>query len=294
MENQKGIDVLSLFDGISVAQLALKELSIPVNNYYASEIDKNCIKVTQNHFPDTTQFGDVRDIDGTTLPSIDLMVFGSPCQSLSSLKRNRTGLDSEDSGLFFEALRLLQEVKPKYFLMENVGSMSKHDKKVISDLLGVQPIEINSNTVSCSNRSRLYWTDITNVSAPKNKNILLKDCFESGYFDRTKSNAILTKNIPHTKAGLIRYLKRSIGQVVFLDKEFAELPKNEKLKHIYITPLDEVKSLYRLFTVEELEQCQTLPIGYVSKILKKTPATHAIGNSFTKDIIKHILTFTDF
>lgn len=294
MENQKDINVLSLFDGISVAQLALKELNVPINNYYASEIDKNCIKVTQHHFPDTIQLGDVRDIDGTTLPNMDLMVFGSPCQNLSSLRKRRQGLNSEDSGLFFEALRLLQEVKPKYFLMENVGSMSKHDKKVISDLLGVNPIEINSNTVSCSNRSRLYWTNIPNIVAPKNKNILLQDCFESGYFDRKFSNAILTKNIPYTKAGLIRYIKRSIGQVVFHDKAFAELPKQEKLKCIYPMPLDEVKSLYRLFTVEELERCQTLPIGYVSEILKKTPATHSIGNSFTKDVIKHILTFTQF
>ena len=294
MNIEKGINVLSLFDGISVAQLALKELNIPVNNYFASEIDKNCIKVTQNHFPDTTQLGDVRGLDGTTLPNIDLMVFGSPCQNLSSLRKRRKGLDSEDSGLFFEALRLLKEVKPKYFLMENVGSMSKQDRKAITDLLGVKPLEINSNLVSCSNRSRLYWTNIPNVVAPKNQNILLQDCFEGGYFDRTKSNAILTKNIPYTKAGLIRHIKRSIGQVAFHDKAFAELPKLEKLKRIYPMPLEEVKSLYRLFTVEELEQCQTLPIGYVSEILKKTPATHAIGNSFTKDIIKHILTFADF
>ena len=288
------INMLSLFDGISVAQLALKELNIPVNNYYASEIDKNCIKVTQHHFPDTIQLGDVCDIDGTTLPIIDLMVFGSPCQNLSSLRKRRKGLNSEDSGLFFEALRLLKEIKPKYFLMENVGSMSKHDKKVITDLLGVKPIEINSNLLSCSNRSRLYWTNIPNVAVPENKNILLQDCFEGGYFDRTKSNAILTKNIPYTKAGLIRYIKRSIGQVVFHDKAFAELPKSEKLKRIYPMPLDEVKSLYRLFTVEEQEQCQTLPIGYVSEILKKTPATHSIGNSFTKDVIKHILSFAQF
>jgi len=294
MEKEKGINLLSLFDGISVAQLALKELNIPIKNYFASEIDKNCIKLVQHHFPETIQLGDVRDIDGTTLPDIDLLVFGSPCQNLSSLRKRRQGLDSEDSGLFFEALRLLKEVKPKYFLMENVGSMSKHDKKVISDLLGVKPIAINSNSVSCSNRSRLYWTNIPNVVAPKNKNVLLQDCFEDGYFDRKFSNAILTKNIPHTKAGLIRYLKRSIGQVVFLDEAFAQLPKKEKLKRIYLMPLEEVKSLYRLFTVEELEQCQTLPIGYVSSLLKPTPAAKSIGNAFTKDIISHILSFAKF
>ncbi|WP_298341136.1 DNA cytosine methyltransferase [uncultured Algibacter sp.] len=287
--------MLSLFDGISVAQLALKELNIPVN-YYASEIDKNCIKLTQHHFPNTIQLGNVCDIDGTTLPNIDLMVFGSPCQSLSSLNRasRTTGLDSEDSGLFYEALRILKEVEPKFYIMENVKSMPTKDRNIISDLLGVKPIEINSNLVSCSNRSRLYWTNIPNVVAPEDKNISLQDYIEDGFFDRKFSNAILTKNIPYTKAGLIRYLKRSIGQVVFHDKSFAELPKKEKLKRIYPMPLEEVKSLYRLFTVQELEQCQTLPIGYVSDILKKTPATHAIGNSFTKDVISHILSFANF
>lgn len=290
---KKPINVLSLFDGISVAQLALKELNVPVN-YFSSEINKNCIKLTQYHFPDTIQLGDVRNINGNDLPNIQVLIFGSPCQSLSSLKRTRTGLDSEDSGLFYEALRILREVKPKYFLMENVASMPKKDRNIISDLLGVQPVEINSNTVSCSNRSRLYWTNIPNVVAPENKNILLKDVIESGFFDRTKSNAILTKNIPHTKAGLIRYIKRSIGQVVFHDKSFAELPKKEKLKLIHKMSDNDTKALFRLFTVHELEQCQTLPIGYVSKVLRPTPGIHAIGNSFTKNVIKHILTFAKF
>lgn len=290
---KKRINVLSLFDGISVAQLALKELNVPVN-YFSSEIDKNCIKLTQYHFPDTIQLGDVRNINGNDLPDIQVLIFGSPCQSLSSLKRARTGLDSEDSGLFYEALRILREVKPKYFLMENVASMPKKDRNIISNLLEVQPVEINSNTVSCSNRSRLYWTNIPNVVAPKDTNILLEHIIEDGFFDRTKSNAILTKNIPYTKAGLIRYVKKSIGQVVFQDEAFSKLSKKEKLSCINLMPLEEVKSLYRLFTVEELEQCQTLPIGYVSKVLRPTPGIHAIGNCFTKDVIKHILSFANF
>ena len=165
--NTNKINVLSLFDGISVAQLALTQLNIPINNYFSSEIDNNAKKVTQHHFPGTIQLGDVREIDGTTLPQIDLMIFGSPCQDLSSMRKDRAGLAGEKSGLFFEALRILKEVKPKYFLMENVGSMPKYDKKEISDLLGVKPIQINSNLLTGQNRNRIYWTNIPNVTIPE-------------------------------------------------------------------------------------------------------------------------------
>jgi len=291
--NINKINVLSLFDGISVAQLALSQLNIPVNNYYASEIDKNPIKVTQHHFSGTIQLGDVREVDGTILPSIDLMIFGSPCQDLSSMRKDRTGLAGEKSGLFFEALRVLKEVNPRYFLMENVGSMSKFDKKVISDLLGVKPIAINSNLVCGANRSRLYWTSIPNVTIPVDSVIQLKDIIEDGYVDRDKSNAILTKNVPYTKNGLIRYLKKSIGGVVFTSPVFARLTKKEKLAYIEPLENEEVKELFRPFTSLELERLQSLPDGYVSEIIKKTPTHHSVGNSFTCGVIKHLLSFAE-
>lgn len=292
--NINKINVLSLFDGISVAQLALSQLNIPINNYYASEIDKNAIKVTQTHFPYTIQLGDVCEVDGTELPPIDLIIFGSPCQSLSSLRKNRQGLNSEDSGLFFEALRILKEVNPRYFLMENVGSMSKYDRKVISDLLGVKPLQINSNLLTGQNRNRLYWTNIPNVTIPIDSGILLKDIIENGYVDRDKSNAILTKNVPYTKNGLIRYLKKSIGGLVFNSPVFARLTKKEKLA--YIEPLndEQVRELFRPFTSVELERLQSLPDGYVSEIIKKTPTHHSVGNSFTCGVIKHLLSFAEF
>jgi len=286
--------VLSLFDGISILQLALQQSDISVNNYYASEIDKNCIKVTRHHFPNTIQLGDVRDLDGHSLPDIDLMAFGSPCQNLSSLRKNRQGLDSEDSGLFFEALRLLQEVRPRYFLMENVGSMSKHDRRVITGLLGVEPIRINSSLVGPALRDRCYWTNIKGITVPVDRNVQLKDVIDSGYVDRTKSNAIITKNVPHTKSGLVRYLSKGIGQVVFHDRDFAELPKRDKLDRIQSMGEDEAKLLFRLFTIRELERLQGYPTGYVGGILKKTPSHHAIGNGFTLETIKHILSFADF
>lgn len=290
MNIKTGINVLSLFDGISVAQLALTELNIPINNYYASEIDKRAIKVTQHHFPKTTQLGDIRSICGKSLPHIDLLIAGSPCVDLSSLRKNRQGLDGEKSGLFFEALRLLEETNPKYFLFENVGSMSNGDKKRFDELLEIKGITINSNLVSSQNRHRIYWTNIYGTSSPTNRNIQLQDIIESGYVDRDKANCVLTKNVPHTRNGLIRYLTKSIGQVVFRSKEFADLPKKQKLKIIEDMDTEQVKSLFRLFTIKELERLQTLPNEYTGELLKKTPAAHAIGNSFTLEVIKHLLT----
>jgi len=294
MKKKKGINVLSLFDGVSIAQQALEELNIPINNYFASEIDKNATKVTNHHFPNTIQLGDVRNISGEDLPPIQILIFGSPCQSLSILKFQRQGLSSEDSGLFYEALRLLKEIKPTYFLMENVGSMSQTDRGTITKLLGAEGISINSNLVSGQNRNRIYWTNIPGVRVPNDKEILLKNIIVDGYVDRNKSNCVLTKNVSHTKKGLIRYLTKSIGQVVFLDKDFTALPKKEKLKQVESIDDQTAKSIFRLFTVEELEKLQTLPVGYVSSLLKKTPCTHAIGNGFTLEVIKSILANAKF
>lgn len=292
MNQNKGLSVLSLFDGISIAQLALQQLNIPIANYYASEIDNNAIKVTQHHFPSCTQLGCIKQVDGTSLPPMDLLVAGSPCQDLSSLRKDRKGLDGDKSSLFFHALRLLEETKPRYFLFENVGSMSRNDKNRLDELLGVEGISINSNLVSAQNRHRIYWTNIP-ITIPTNRNIALEAILENGYSDRTKSNCVLTKNVPHTKNGLIRYLTKSLGNVVYYDKAFAQLPKKDKL--IMIENMDDAtaKSLFRLFSITELEQLQTLPNGYTS-LLKKTPAAHAIGNGFTLETIKHILSEADF
>jgi len=292
MNQNKGINVLSLFDGISIAQLALQQLNIPILNYYASEIDNNAIRVTQHHFPNSIQLGDIRNVDSTSLPSVDLLVAGSPCVDLTSLRKNRKGLDGEKSGLFFEALRLLEETKPTYFLFENVGSMSSTDKNRLDELLGVKGIAINSNLVSAQNRHRIYWTNIP-ITKPSDKHIALADIVDNGFTDRGKSNCVLTKNVPHTKKGLIRYLTKSLGNVVYYEKSFADLPKKEKLAIIENMDDARVKSLFRLFNVAELERLQTLPDGYTG-LLKKTPAAHAIGNGFTLETIKHILAEADF
>jgi len=163
------MNVLSLFDGMSCGQLALKNLGVKVNKFYASEIDKFAINVTQENFPNTIQLGDVTQVDGTSLDTIDLLIGGSPCQGFSFAGKN---LNFEDprSKLFFEFIRLLKECKPKYFLLENV-KMKKESEAIITELLGVEPIEINSRLLSAQNRKRLYWTNIPNLTQPKDLGI---------------------------------------------------------------------------------------------------------------------------
>lgn len=168
-----GINVLSLFDGISCGQVALERAGIKVDNYYASEIDKYAIQITQKNYPNTIQLGDVRNIKGEDLPKIDLLIGGSPCQGFSFAGK-QLNFDDPRSKLFFEYVRLLEETKPKYFLLENV-KMKKEYQDVISRYLRVEPIEINSALVSAQNRKRLYWTNIPGITQPEDKGILLKD-----------------------------------------------------------------------------------------------------------------------
>lgn len=153
------LNVLSLFDGMSCGQIALNRAGIKYDKYFASEIKENAIKVTQHNYPDTIQLGDVRDVKASDLPKIDLLIGGSPCQDLSQANKSRTGLDGLKSGLFFEYYRLFKELSPTYFLLENV-SMSDKDYMLISDMMGTEPIRINSELVSAQLRDRSYWTNI--------------------------------------------------------------------------------------------------------------------------------------
>ena len=197
--------ILSLFDGISIAQQAFKELGEV--EYYASEIDKNAIQITQKNHPNTIQLGDIKDIDCTggklhygkgKLAETDIYFLcgGSPCQDLSIAKKNREGLDGKRSGLFWEYVRILKELKPNYFVLENVASMSKESKQTITDTLwGIEPVMINAAFVSAQNRKRLFWIGElvdkrhighwdsadyikVEISQPEDKGILLRDVLE--------------------------------------------------------------------------------------------------------------------
>lgn len=206
------MNVLSLFDGVSCARIALERAGIDVGMYYASEIDKYAIKVTQANRPDTIQMGDVKNVHGTTESWVynardghllkgvgkdfdikfDLLIGGSPCQDLSIAKSGRKGLDGERSGLFWEYVRILKEVQPKYFILENVASMPKESKQVITDTLGVEPIMINAALVSAQNRKRLFWVGKRNevgkytqvhLELPYDRHIYLKDILETDVDD---------------------------------------------------------------------------------------------------------------
>ncbi len=172
------MNVLSLFDGMSCGQIALNKTGISYGKYYASEIDKHAIKVTQHNYPDTIQIGSVLDVKATDLPKIDLLIGGSPCQGFSYAGK-QLNFNDPRSSLFFEYVRLLNECKPKYFLLENV-KMKKEYQDVITEHLGVEPIEINSALVSAQNRTRYYWTNIPKIEQPNDKGILLKDITEDG------------------------------------------------------------------------------------------------------------------
>lgn len=166
--------VLSLFDGISCGRVALERAGIPVEKYYASEIDKYAIQIAQKNYPDTIQIGDCTQIDFAKFRGeIDLVIGGSPCQGFSFAGK-MLNFDDPRSKLFFEFVRAIREIQPKYFLLENV-KMKQEFQDVISEHLGVQPIEINSALVSAQNRRRLYWTNIPISSLPEDKGILLKD-----------------------------------------------------------------------------------------------------------------------
>ncbi len=207
MVKEKGIVVCSLFDGMSGTQMALKNLGIKVDTYYASEIDKPAIQITRKNFPDTIHLGDVRDVKGEDfIKDIDLVVAGSPCQGFSFAGK-QLAFDDPRSALFFEFIRILREVKPKYFLLENVR-MKKEFQDVISEqissvypeytsggLFGIEPILINSALVSAQNRNRLYWTNIPGVEQPEDLGIVLRDVLDYEPEEFTKmSDNFLKRN----------------------------------------------------------------------------------------------------
>ena len=291
------MNILSLFDGIAVAKQALKRAGINPTKYYASEVDTSAIKVAMLNHSDIIQLGDVTKIKGKELSDIDLLIGGSPCTNLSSMGKME-GLAGEQSKLFFEYLRLLNEVKPKYFLLENVASMRMEERNKISAFMGVEPIMINSSLVSAQCRKRLYWTNIPGICQPKDKKIRLQDIITNGFADREKSHALLTNPLPATEVGLNRYLFKCTGQIVFKEKYFAELDKQTKAERFTnmqkLRLLDKQKNkaykngVFRRIMVNEAEALQTLPKDYTAGIADSN-RYKVLGNSFTCDVIAHIL-----
>ena len=293
------MNCISLFDGISVGYESLKRANLPVTSYHASEIDEYAMQVARLNHPDIIHVGDITELDTSKLPPIDLLIAGFPCQDLSSLGKG-AGLQGERSGLFFQALRIFDEVKPRYWIFENVASMRTAERDKISELLGVEPIMINSALVSAQTRKRLYWTNIPGVTQPKDKGILLQDILTSGFADRKKAHTILTNQLPETETGLKRYLGKSTGQLAFREQYYAEMDKDTKLKRYpamqrVIESFGHHKdfernSVFRHLNVQECEALQTLPKDYTAGI-SKSQRFKCLGNSFTCEVIAHILSF---
>lgn len=200
------MNVLSLFDGISCGMVALERANIPVSRYIAYEIDRHAIQVSQKNYPQIEQCGDVTTADFTQHQGIDLLIGGSPCQGFS-IAGKQLNFNDPRSKLYFEFERALREAKPRYFLLENV-KMKKEYADMISQRLGVQPIEINSNLLSAQNRKRLYWTNIPGVTLPKDKGIMLSD--------------IVHENESHCAVDLEPYKVPFSQALVILDKEVNE------------------------------------------------------------------------
>jgi DNA (cytosine-5)-methyltransferase 3A len=175
------MNVLSLFDGISCARVALDRAGIEVNAYMASEIDKNAIKISDKNYPDIIRVGSVvgLEVEG----QIDLLIGGSPCQDLSIAKKDRKGLEGDRSGLFWEYLRIKKECNPQWFVLENVASMPKADRDIITREMGVEPVMFNASLVSAQSRKRLFWTNIP-FDLPVDRGILLKDILEADVEDK--------------------------------------------------------------------------------------------------------------
>jgi len=227
------MNVLSLFDGISCGRIALERAGIKVDKYYASEIKEEAIKVSLDNWKDIIQVGDITKLKGDNFKDIDLIIGGSPCQSFSNAG-NKEGFDGK-SGLFYEYLRLLKEIKPKYFLLENVRMKQEWQDKITEMLKEIYPetkvYNINSKLVSAQLRNRFYWTNIPNIEQPEDKGIILKDILENGYTDREKSRAILESEkilttIVYNKPLKVRVRKYKVD----IDKLKIEL-RSHKLPH---------------------------------------------------------------
>jgi site-specific DNA-cytosine methylase len=288
MEN---INILSLFDGISCGQIALNRAGIKYKNYFASEIERDSINVTQHNYPDTIQLGDVTKLDTEKLPEIYILMGGSPCQDLSRANKNGEGLRGDRSGLFWNYVDIMNAVKPKYFLLENVV-MKKEWSDIITEELGVEPIEINSNLVSAQNRRRLYWTNIPGVTQPEDRGILIKDIiYDDGYKNFTDERITKTKKITKNYVKWDMSGKQYWSQqdrAYFKQGKMCTLPKNNPSNKLNIL-LDYDRDIYRRIHPIEAERCQNVPDNYTGvEGIRDSKRLEMLGNGWTVDVIAHI------
>ena len=295
------MNVLSLFDGMSCGQIALNKCDIKYENYYASEIDKYAIQICQKNYPDTIRLGDVTKIKGSDLPKIDLLIGGSPCQSFSR-SGDGSGFDGK-SRLFWEYVRILKEVNPKYFLLENVV-MKKEWENIITEALGVEPILIDSKFFSAQKRQRLYWTNIKFDNNIIDRNINILDILKPNGDEKIINNhpVVISHNNGifnvknATKKG---YLEAKNGDCINL-----ELPNSKtrrgRVSNGKTNTLNTacnygvvVNGDIRELNIVEYERLQTLPDNYTEGV-SDNQRKKMIGNGWTVDVISYIFSHIIF
>ena len=308
--------VLSLFDGISCGRVALERAGIPVEVYYSSEIDKYVMTVAQAMYPDTIQIGDVCKIDFTQyVGKVDMIIGGSPCQDLSIAKQSRQGLHGERSRLFWEYIKALTIIKPKYFLLENVASMKQEDRDAITAVLrGIYPetecIMINSALLSAQQRKRYYWTN-WRVEQPQDKGVLLKDVLETvGATTENKAYALTTRysgycfphdHERHKKSGVFEPVRvGQIGKGGQGNRIYSVRGKSVCLNSnsggrgaktgLYKIDLPDGDYIVRKLTPRECARLQTYPERCFDVAnISNEQWYKALGNGWTVDVIVHIL-----
>lgn len=286
------INVLSLFDGISCGQIALEKLGIEVENYFASEIDNHAIKVTQNNYPNTKQLGSVIDVKAKDLPKIDLLIGGSPCQGFS-IAGKKLNFDDDRSKLFFEFVRLKNELNPKYFLLENVR-MTDDIADAIDELLGVKRIYIDSRNFTGMIRKRYYWTNIPIGEIPT-KNVAIEDLLDNEIFDRNLDFFLdRTKYEPTTSYdGIITINPRdNNGKQTWQRGRVYDVKGSCPTICASLFDLNITKDhkTWRKLTINECERLQGVPKDYTS-IVSKNERGKQLGNGWNVDTVAFIFSF---
>lgn len=294
---------------MSCGHIALDKAGIKVNQYFASEIKDIAIKVTKDNYPETIHIGDVNKVSysngilytekGEFEIEIDLVIFGSPCQSFSIAMKSdmRIGIeDKKRSGLFLECYRILNEIHPKFFLMENVSSMRKEDKDFITNLLGVEPLRINASVLSPELRDRLYWTNIDPKNEIPKKNIKLNDILTDGWSDRDKARSLLVSDSrPLTTPIKMfhRYYSTGFTTLIFKSEshfrqcvdEYREITHGNKIKAADLDNyMGNIFNGLRYLNQKELERCQCVPRKY-TKCLTRNEAADVLGDGWNIDVI---------
>lgn len=300
MRNDTIGNVLSLFDGISCGRIALDRAGISYDKYFSSEVDRGAISVASANYPDTIQVGDVTKLNKDMLPKIDLIIGGSPCQGFS-FSGKMLNFEDPRSKLFFEFVRLVKECKPKYFLLENV-KMTKNCQSVISEHLGVEPVEINSCLVSAQNRVRLYWANFK-ITQPEDKNISLTDILEDDRIInpgavRGRPATIVGRKLDEN--GVRKDNDKSHPIIQCLEVRSANKNKSNCLttveKDNVVTSLPcgrypdafSLKEHFRYYSLKEQCRLQTVPEDYFNGIVSDGKAKKMLGNGWTVDVIAHI------